>query len=166
MKIIVKYIYVICAKDKNSITTIIEELQALYGLRATKTHTTRPKKYQREGGYVFTSEEFFKENIYVASANINSHKYGISKEEIETCDIFPCEAELAIEFSKKYIGKKLVKIIYVWDWNCGIDLNGIDYEFAPLDGIADIVVCCNNHLCADRIHDFICENEGTNRGIF
>lgn len=100
-------IYLIIGPSGSGKTTIANELRDKYGLNVVESYTTRPPRYEGEGGHIFVSnEEFDKLGEMVAYTEYNGYRYGVTAEIVDACDIYVIDPPGVEHMRKHYHGAK------------------------------------------------------------
>lgn len=107
-------IFLIVGCSGSGKTTIVEQLENKYGLKAIQSYTTRPKRCDSETGHIFvTDEEFNKLKDLVAYTEFCNNKYAATAEQVDTYDLYVIDPKGVQNLKSNYKGSKDIKIIYI-----------------------------------------------------
>lgn len=98
-------------------TTIVEKLSRDYGFSVVSSYTDRPMRYDGETGHVFlTKEEFDALPELCAYTEFNGHRYGVTSDMVDNCDLYVIDPAGVDYFRKHYSGiKKPIVIGFIQD---------------------------------------------------
>lgn len=166
-------IYLVVGPSGSGKTTLTEDLCLRYGYKAVSSYTDRPPRYPGEVGHEFLSkEEFDKLPDLCAYTEFNGHRYGVTSEMIDRCDVYVIDPAGVEYMREHYTGKKGIAIIglvvepevrYARMKKRGDSKEQIESRlrhderaFRDLNKIADVMVR-NSDLKAtvDFLHEFI-----------
>lgn len=96
-------------------STVVKRLCDKYKLKDVQSYTTRPKRYPKEQGHIFVTDEEFNtlENI-CAYTEIKGYKYGATTEQVDESDLYIIDEEGIEYFDKHYKGDKKIKIVRMY----------------------------------------------------
>jgi len=102
-----KYFALIVGNSGSGKTTIVEELQKRYGLKAIESYTTRPPRYDGETGHTFvTINDIPPESEMVAYTYYNGNHYWATQNDVETHDLYIIDVPGINYFKSHYKGQK------------------------------------------------------------
>lgn len=103
-----KNLYCIVGPSGVGKTTIVNKLCERYGFKAVASYTTRPPRYENEGGHTFVNdEEFDKLTDKVAFAEFAGYRYCVTREQLQDCDLYVIDPAGVKELRRHDIGKKI-----------------------------------------------------------
>jgi guanylate kinase len=93
-------------------TTIANMLEEQYGYKSVWSYTTRPKRYNGEGGHIFVDDEYFDQLGELAGfVEYNSYRYGTTMQQVDDADIYVIDPVGAEYLLNKYTHRPIC-IIY------------------------------------------------------
>ena len=109
-----KNIYLIVGPSGVGKTSLVNELEHLFGLKSIESYTTRPKRTEDETGHVFISDEEFDElRNLCAYTEYNGHRYGVTRAMIDESELYVVDPKGVRFFLSHYYGEKKPYIIGV-----------------------------------------------------
>ena len=98
------------ASGKSTIATILEQR---YGCKQVESFTTRVPRYDNEHGHIFVSpEDFDKLGDLAAFTVYNGHRYGVTYEQLNQCDVYVIDIPGVASLLKNLHGTRPICIIY------------------------------------------------------
>ena len=102
-----KYFALIVGNSGSGKTTIAEELQKRYGLKAIESYTTRSPRYDGETGHAFvTINDLPPKEEMVAYTYYNGNHYWATQNDVLTHDLYIIDVPGINYFKKHYKGEK------------------------------------------------------------
>lgn len=107
-------IFLIVGESGSGKTTIVNELEKLYGLTSIQSYTTRPRRHANEYGHIYINDNQFEQlkNI-VAYTEFCGYRYCATQQQVEENDLYIIDTKGIKYFKEHYHGDKNVKVIYV-----------------------------------------------------
>lgn len=157
-------------------TTIANELTRRYGYFQVNPYTTRPRRGDDEGGYIFISEQQF-QNLpnKIACVNYHGHFYGATAELLDRNDLYIVEPSGIDAVKQSYHNRKVFVIgLNASDFTTKqrmqqrgdvlpyiLDRQKTDAEiFKGFGKKCDILIMnCNIEITIQKIHNFIAFKE-------
>ena len=107
-------IFLIVGCSGSGKTTITEQLEQKYGLKAIQSYTTRQPRYDGETGHIFVSDEEFNElTDMVGYTEFAGNRYCATAEQVENNDLYIIDPKGIDFFMKLYKGSKTPKVIFI-----------------------------------------------------
>ena len=107
-------IFLIVGCSGSGKTTITEQLEQKYGLKAIQSYTTRQPRYDGETGHIFVSDEEFNElTDMVGYTEFAGNRYCATAEQVENDDLYIIDPKGIDFFMKLYKGSKTPKVIFI-----------------------------------------------------
>ena len=107
-------IFLIVGCSGSGKTTITEQLEQKYGLKAIQSYTTRQPRYDGETGHIFVSDEEFNElTDMVGYTEFAGNRYCATAEQIENNDLYIIDPKGVDFFMESYKGSKTPKVIFI-----------------------------------------------------
>lgn len=109
-----KYIVLVVGESGSGKSTICNLLTTRYGLKQVESYTTRPMRYDGEGGHTFVDDARFDalENM-CAYTVFNGYKYGATQEQVDNADLYVIDLEGIDYFMAHYSGRKIPMVVYI-----------------------------------------------------
>ena len=102
-----KYFALIVGNSGSGKTTIVEELQKRYGLKAIESYTTRSPRYDGETGHTFVKiNDLPPKEEMVAYTYYNGNHYWATQNDVLTHDLYIIDVPGINYFKKHYKGEK------------------------------------------------------------
>lgn len=107
-------IYLIVGASGSGKTTIVNQLEDLFGYKQLHSYTTRPKRTPDEKGHVFVNPSAKpSDDKIVAYTKYNGYEYWATTQQVEEADLYVIDPDGIEFFKQKYKGTKDVKVIYL-----------------------------------------------------
>ena len=98
-----KPLFLIIGPSGSGKSTLADDLEERYGLKSVSSYTTRPARYKDEPNHIFISdEEFDSLGELVAYTEFNGYRYGITKEILDSKDLYVIDIDGAKMLKEKY----------------------------------------------------------------
>lgn len=107
-------IYLVVGKSGVGKTTVIEKLVKDHGFVPVVSMTDRPKRYEAEDNHIFLSKEEFDkipQEDLCAFTCFAGNRYGVTKDIIDSCDLYAIDPAGVLYMKERYKGKKGMKTI-------------------------------------------------------
>lgn len=152
-------LYCIVGASGTGKSTIVNELIKL-GYKSPDSYTTRPKRHEKETGHTFiTDEEYDKLENIVAHTVFNNHRYCVTKDMLDGCDLYIVDVAGVKTLKENYDNFKVIGL-YLDEEECrnrmsarGDSDDNIESRlendrkmFAGMDEICDYKINVNNTL--------------------
>lgn len=110
-----KSIFCVIGQSGSGKTTIVTELCNKYGFKQTDSYCTRPKRSENEQGHIFVNQEAFDKlkPYIVAYKHFNGFDYGVTKQQIDNCDLYVVDYDGLCYLKKHYKGNKNIVSIFI-----------------------------------------------------
>ena len=106
-------LYLLVGKSASGKSTIATLLEKMYGHKQVNSYTTRKPRHPEETGHIFvTEEEFDKLGELVAFTEYNMHRYGVTYEQLEQCDLYVVDVPGVASLLNNLYGSRPICIIY------------------------------------------------------
>lgn len=108
-----KPLYILVGKSASGKTSLANILEKEHGLMQLQSYTTRPKRYENEVGHTFISDaEFDKLEHIVAYTEYNGYRYGATKEQVDSIDVYVLDVPGVETLLKEYDTNRTMIIFY------------------------------------------------------
>lgn len=106
-----KNLYLIIGPSGSGKTTLEKNLRRAYNTKSVRSFTTRPPRRDGEEGHIFvTDKEFDNLGELAAFTEYNGYRYGVTKDILDTCDLYVIDPAGAFELATKYRDRKVCVI--------------------------------------------------------
>lgn len=106
-------LFCIIGKSASGKTTIANMLEEKYFFNQVQSYTTRPPRYDGEGGHIFLTEEGFNNLEDIVSYTLyNGNQYGTTTSLLDQNDIFVVDVPGVESLLQKYKTNRPICIIY------------------------------------------------------
>lgn len=109
-----KYIVLVVGESGSGKSTICNLLTTRYGLKQVESYTTRPMRYDGEGGHIFVDDaEFDALDNVCAFTMFDGYKYGATQEQVDNADLYVVDLYGIDYFMTHYKGRKIPMVVYI-----------------------------------------------------
>ena len=168
-------IFLIVGCSGSGKTTITEQLEQKYGLKAIQSYTTRQPRYNGETGHTFISNEEFDELVDICGyTEFAGNRYCSTAEQVENNDLYVIDPKGIDFFMKSYKGNKIPKVIFISSdmttryerMKSRAEENGSEYMDAvksSLERITNDVVEFYDYIHGQTQIDYTCKNNADDK---
>lgn len=106
-------LYLLVGKSASGKTTIATLLEKMYGHKQVESYTTRKPRHPSETGHIFIKEEEFDQlGKLAAFTEYNRHRYGVTYEQLDQCDLYVIDIPGVESLLKNLNGSRPICVIY------------------------------------------------------